>query len=378
MSNGRATQLQSELNPGLPVIAKILNTTSYPDPAIKVFGDNKINLWFSDQIPVTTKLQLIIEQDQLEEQTIEYTTPENSKGIKALQYKRGEIIDSQKKIYFNTNARNALSFDQSYYTRSIGQCKISADLEDKNGLHYKNYQLITGAGFGAIQAAHAALGLPAQDLSDWWNGALRKTLKKWIIRKAGELTIELAFGKSFDRIGTTKIQNTIQKLFYRENTKTDYKIKDCKNEIFIPVMDIDGRALSITKQSYPEMPVYLAVCCSLLDPLWFATKPLIQGFSVLTGDIHKSNDMLISKPNPTLHLTSIGAPVRIYEHGLFKIARDGLALRLNDQKHAQELMQAEEYLTNRKRLQCNPLDEIKQFDFSDIAVEKAIQSGANK
>ncbi|MBT4639438.1 MAG: hypothetical protein HOC09_11490, partial [Deltaproteobacteria bacterium] len=203
-------------------------------------------------------------------------------------------------------------------------------------------------------------------------GSFRDALKKGWLKKGAQALVEVAAGIKFDRMGTKSVEKCLQQFFKRPGTKTDLLIRDCVSEIFIPIMDINGRAMAITKKSFPSLPVYLAVCMSLFDPLWFDSKPMIDGYSVLTG-IHKTNDILISKHNKTA-ITSIGSPVRIYDHGLYKITREALSLRLNDQKHTLELREAE-MIQSRTRIQCNPLDEVKQFDFSDVAVEKAIQSG---
>ena len=355
-----------------PTKISIENNTTYPDPKIKQFDGDKMHIWFAPSVPITTKLELLVTQTMPKAPGIEYEQPEE-KGIKQLQFRRGEIIKSQESLYPRFNVSNALTFDQSYFTRTIGQAKIAADLEAKNGPFNKSYQLVSGAGFGAVQAGGVALGIASGVVFDFITGSFRDALKKGWLKKGAQALVEVASGIKFDRLGTAGVEKSLRQFFKRPGTKTDLLIRDCTTEIFVPVMDINGRAMAITKKDFPTLPVYLAVCMSLFDPLWFDVKPQIEGFSILTGDVHKTNDILIAKHNKT-SITSIGSPVRIYDHGARKITREALSLRSNDQRHVLELREAE-MITNRKRIQCKPLDEVKQFDFSDMAVEKAIQSG---
>jgi hypothetical protein len=372
--NSRMMTVQGDFRPNAAMTTEIVSGHQLPSPTAQLIDDGVVQIWFHDAVPITTRLEIVIRQNALPGPVVEYKPPDNPKSIEALQFKRGEIIKSQSLLYPKYGAIKALTFDQSYYTRTVGQCQISTELEDKHGPHHKNYQLISGVGFGAVQAASAACGIGSRRVCDFLLGDLRSSLKKGILTKSAQIVGEIAAGMRFDRMGTGGTIKALQRFFLRPGTKNDLTVKDCVVDLFIPVMDINGRAMAITRTAYPAMPLWLAVACSMLDPLWFDTKPMIKGFSVLTGNVHKTVDILLDNNSPNIQITSIGAPVRIYDHGKFKITREGLALRLNDQKHSLELREGEQ-VRNRTRHQCRPIDEIKQFDFSDAAVDKAIKSG---
>ena len=87
-----------------------------------------------------------------------YNKPTTKKSVESQMFFRGQVEDSRKLLTPILHHSNCISFDQSYFTRTIGQLQIQERLEG-------DYSLYSGAGFGTIQAFWGALGRDTKDLA---------------------------------------------------------------------------------------------------------------------------------------------------------------------------------------------------------------------
>lgn len=100
------------------------------------------------------------------------------------------------------------------------------------------------------------------------------------------------------------------------------------------------------------------------------------------GSVEKTPNLLLLHRNPNLAITSIGAPVRYYEHGdISGASRDILAIIQRDKSHALHLMHCEEIAKKHPgqyiRYECRGdiMDGAKQQSTRNDAVAKSIESG---
>lgn len=304
---------------------------------------------------VTTEQDLVVKK---------YEKPSVKKSIATKQYFRGEVEEGRKALFPVLHVANCISFDQSYFTRTIGQINIQEKLGN-------NYTLFSGAGFGAIQAFWGALGRDAEDLMKWFINDLKKAIHKGPARKTSEFVIGVLFERDGKRLDPSRAKKVIKKLF--KKGKGDLLVRDCNKDIFIPIEDISGRIKVVTKETYPDLPIHRVVSAAVFDPIFFKTKPTVQGLGVLNGDIAKNNNYFLRKNNPHLNITSVGCPVRLFDKGSSKISREDLALKISDRKHETDLMV--EIGGSYKRYQCKPIDEVYQFATGQKSIELAFASG---
>jgi hypothetical protein len=305
-----------------------------------------------------------------------YEKPPVEKSIAGLQYFRGEIEKSQESLD-QTFGGAALSFDQSYFTRTIGQIVVQYKLEQKVGDLSDRFGIFSGAGFGSLQAFACAVGMKTEELNDWYLGNLLSAIKKGWIRKGYEVTTSVLFNHDHDRIKTKRIEKEVKYLFKAKDvggsrTNRDLTVKECKRDIYIPAWDISRRTMAITKQTFPDMPIYLAIASTMYDPIFFDTKPIFDGFGIMNGDLSKNNDRYLKKHNQGLDITSIGAPVRIFNKGTARIDERSKLIKQTEQRHDINLDFSRACST---RLECTPIDEYFQFSTSDEAIKTAQKSG---
>ncbi len=310
---------------------------------------------------ITTEQELVVKT---------YAKPEVKKSIAGQRYFRLQIQDSQKALTPFLTHQNCLSFDQSYYTRTIGQIEIQKKLESKRGALHSYYSLFSGAGFGSIQAFWSALGWRSSDLQIWFTTGLRKSIKKQPLKKALEVSIAVLFGSDDDRRTPKKIEKELRKAFSIEGR--DLTVRECKSDVFIPIQDLSGKTIVINKENYPNMPIYVAIGASIFDPVFFKTEPHLSNLGVLNGDVVKNNDWLIKKNNQNIAIDSVGSPVRCFNRGSSKIRKKDLALKISDQKHETDLIMSKSIAST--RYECYPIDEFFQFAVTDSAVQTALSS----
>lgn len=301
------------------------------------------------------------EQDQVVKT---YEKPTVKKSIAGKQYFRGIVEEGRRSLFPVLNVANCISFDQSYFTRTIGQLNIQERLGN-------NFSLFTGSGFGAIQAFWGALDRDVEELTQWFLNDFRNTMHKGLFKKTGETFAGLMFEHDGKRLNPSGPKKAIRKLF--KKGEGDLLVRDCKKDIFIPIEDISGRVKIVTKATYPDLPIYLVLAASVFDPIFFKTKPIVEGLGVLNGDVAKNNSAFLRKNNPHLNITSVGSPVRLFDKGTATITREDLALKISDRKHETDLMV--EISGSYKRHQCSPIDECFQFATDQKSMELAFASG---
>jgi hypothetical protein len=247
----------------------------------------------------------------------------------------------------------------------LGQLQIQSKLEDKYGKLTDIYKLASGAGFGALQALWLALGESSQELHFHWMNCLKKSVKKTKLAKIpGSL-----MGLDIDRINPKYIKKAFSKMFKKA------KVRDLKVDVFIPIMDISGRVQVFNKERFKSELISDVAFYSVPDPVFFKLKAGKKGMGVLNGDISKNNDVFIRKNNPSINITRVGCPVRCYDKGYSVIARDGLALKISDQKHETDLMFSDAIMGPGIRYECKPIDEVYQFSTKTKQLDKALYSG---
>jgi len=326
--------------------------------------DQTAEIHFNNDHKVGTAYEMITSEKTQIVKT--YDKPPVKKSISGQQYFRSEIKESQRQLTPILNHRNCLSFDQSYFTRTIGQIEIQKKISTSG------IDLFSGAGFGSLQAFWGALGWNPNDLQKFFCIKLRDAIKKGIVRKMYEITTSVLIDSKYERLATKYIEAELKKVFSVK--KRPLTLRDCTKDVFIPIQDISGRTMIITKQNYPNMPIYVAVGASLFDPVFFETKKHFNHMGVLNGDVVKNNDFLINKNNPNMNMVSVGCPVRIFDKGFDRISRSDLALKISDQKHETDLIMSSMIDAKYKRYQCHPIDEVYQFAYHDNAIELAMGS----
>ena len=372
--NDRIKKVRSDFQ-GTPLYIRCTSGTGIIEPKIiPVFEDGYAEIHFQEHYLLgKTYTFIITEQDRYVK---EYTKPPVEKSVAGLQYFRGEIQKSQESLDQKFSG-NALSFDQSYFTRTVGQIYAQHKLEEKLGNLSENFSVFSGAGFGSLQAFSCALGYGTEELFNWYLGNLLKVLKKNIVSRGWELLTSVLFNHDHDRYKGKAVAKEVRKFFKAKDvngnrTDRDLTIKDCKKDVYIPVWDISRRTLTITKTTFPDMPIYVAVCAAMLDPIFFEAKPMFDGFGVMAGDIAKNNDVYLKKYNPNLNITSIGCPVRVFDKGFGRIDERSKLIKMDERRHDGDLDLSR---ACGKRLECTPIDECFQFAMTDQAISTAQKSG---
>lgn len=272
---------------------------------------------------------------------------------------REEIFNSYQKLLIPfPMASNALTFDQSYYTRALGQLQIAANLERNNGKKLADtYDLFSGMGFGSIMAAYFALGKDTSHLKEWWARKLNKAVKSGLS--------EITNGRKSPR----KVKTALRKLFLDE-AKRPLLMGDLQRHLVLYLKDINGCIIIIDSKKYPSMPIWEAVSWVALNPIDFNTKPQIESKALLIGDFEKSPDALLRLGNNHLRITSICSPVRVYDHGKRKRSMENLAMIMKEVNFQKERVNS----IGVNHLECSPIDNIKKYDTSRKGLAAAIHS----
>jgi len=272
---------------------------------------------------------------------------------------REEISASYQKLQIPfPMASNALTFDQGYYTRGLGQLQIASGLERNLGKRLVGeYNLFSGMGFGAIMAAYFALGNDTASLKKWWVEKLNKAVKT--------RATEIVSGRK----STARPKAALRRLFSDE-TRRPLLMSDIQKHLVLYLQDINGCIIIIDSDKYPSLSIWEAVSWVALNPVDFNTKPEIEGQALLIGDFEKSPDSLLRIGNNHLRITSICSPVRVYDHGKRKRNMENLAMILKEVGFHGEIKES----LGVNRLECSPIDNIKKYDTSKKGLTAAIHS----
>jgi hypothetical protein len=122
------------------------------------------------------------------------------------------------------------------------------------------------------------------------------------------------------------------------------------------------------------MPIYKAAALGALDPIEFKAKAQLDGYATLASATEKNPDTFLKVGNPTIHITSIGSPARLIDHGKKRVNREMLALIELERHNTITLERQKKGNINRDRLECKPIDLFKRFDFSKNGIKAAINS----
>ncbi len=363
VQNSKRLRVQADFN-GTRLFCEIVSKTGKSHPEISLCSqDNVAEIIFLSDHYVGDVYDMVVTQQEKVVKT--YDKPPVKKSVAGQQYFRAEIKKSQDNLFPYLRHTKAVSFDQSYFTRTIGQNEILKKV------NVSGATLFSGAGFGALQAFWCALGWDAEDLQKFFCVNLRNAIKKGLFRKGVEVTASILLDSNFERLSPKHISKELEKVF--SINKRQLKVRDCKHDVFIPIQDISGRTMVIDKSEFASMPIHVAVGASLFDPVFFKTKKYFSHMGILNGDVVKNNDWLMARNNPGIKTISIGSPVRCFDKGFSEISRADLALKISDQKHETDLMMSDD--CGSVRYQCKPIDEVYQFSTSGQAIELALNSG---
>ena len=378
IQNDRIFRVKSDFA-GTPIYIRCTSGTGLLPPKIVLIPEDDIaECTCQDGYLIGSSHTFIIEEQSATAPKT-YEAPPVKKSIAGNQYFRAEIQASQETLN-KKFAGKALSFDQSYFTRTIGQIVIQHRLEGKFGKLVNEFDVFSGAGVGSLQAFSCALGYDAEELNRWYLSDLLDVVRKGYIQIGIETVSSILLNRDNDRIKSKKAEKVIRNYFKAKSigggrTDRDLTVKECKKEVYIPVWDISRRTMTITRKTFPDMPIYLAVCAAMLDPVFFNSKPMFEGFGVMNGDIKKNNDVYLRMHNSGLNIVSIGAPVRIFDKGQGALDERSKLIKKDEQKHDGNL-DASRGLGNSIRYECNPIDELFQFASNDKAIQIAQKSGA--
>lgn len=341
--------------------------------------DNVAEITLGNHYNMGESYHFIIEEQ--EKIVKEYTKPPVKKSIAGQQFFRSEISKSQESLNQVFGSSNALSFDQSFYNRTLGQIIIQGKLEEKYGPLHEKYKLFSGAGFGSLQMFSCALGYETEELNRWMLENMFEALYRNIFEKAYELATGVLLNHNHERFNVKKPEKEIRYLFKSKDvsgkrTNRDLTLKECKAEIYLPLWDMSRRTITITKSAYPDMPVYVAAIMSVFDPVFFKTrskKRQIKEFGIMNIDVVKNNDVYLKKYNKSMSVTSIGSPVRCFDKGLGDMDSRSIIVKMLDIKHDTDLDWSRD--CGSKRYECTPIDELAQFPKNKNSIHIAQKSG---
>jgi hypothetical protein len=316
-----------------------------PNQSIEVAGQQAAITF--DGIPIGSAVELTIQEDGA------VLVPFLREHEESLSFR--ETVEAQYKNLFPTFSGQALVFDQCYYTRGLGLIEIASSLESKLTQTLNSYySVFSGVGYGAIIALWASRGGNMADLKNWWLTDLKKATRGVSLFGSG-------------RRNPNKLIKAIRKLF--QELGDDLYLSDLKTDVFIPCIDISGRALPLTAKAFPRLKIYEAIACTILDPVEFNTNAFMEGYSLMAGDFVKSPVRYLAH-NSGLKITNIFSPARVYDHSSNKRSLQNMAII---QKETQ--FKLEEKNGNITRYECKPIDNVRKFDKRSEALQAAIFSG---
>lgn len=322
---------------------------------------------------------IITEQEKVVK---EYTKPPVKKSIAGQQYFRSEINKSQESLNQSFNSINALSFDQSFYNRTLGQIVIQGKLEEKLGPLHEEFGLFSGAGFGSLQMFSCALGYETEELNRWFLENFFEALHKNWMEITYELTTSVLLNHNHERFKIKGPEKEIRYLFKAKDvtgkrTNRDLTIKECKAEVYLPLWDMSRKTIVITKSTvFADLPVYAAACMAVFDPVFFKTKSkkrYIKELGIMNSDVVKNNDIYLKMYNKSMSVISIGSPVRCFDKGIGDMDLRSILVKTLDIKHDANLDFARK--CGSKRYECKPIDELSQFPKNKKSIHTAQKSG---
>jgi len=361
--NSKRLRIEGDFS-GTELSTEIINQTGLTHPKMSLTSQDKsAEIIFQYDHKVGVSYTMVTSEKCLVVKS--YDKPPIKKSISGLQYFRGKNEEGREKFFPVLKFSSCISFDQSYFLRTIGQLNIQEKLGNQ-------FSLFSGAGFGVIQAFAGALDMDISEVMKWFVNDLRNSIHKSILKKTTQLFISFMIDFDGERLNPKPIKKVIRKFFSKNNR--DLLVRDCKGDVFIILQDISGRTATVTKGITPNFPIYEVISASIFDPVFFKTRAdQIKGFGVMGGDVAKNNNSFIRKNNPSLSIISVGSPVRLFDKGKDLISRSDLSLKISDRKHETDLVV--KIKDPYKRHQCKPIDECFQFATDRESMELAFLSG---
>jgi hypothetical protein len=348
--NGLALNVEVNLSGTRRPTVEIVNSATIKQPSISYSGQ-RATIHFAQGTPLGASLELLVLENGV------YLDPEFVEQVEQSKAFREEIEELLDQLYPVLNVSSAMTFDQCYWTRGVGQIEIIKALEIKQGDLWRQYQVFGGMGFGAIQALALAFGCSADDLDNFWMGPLKSSLSQAKASITGQRE-------------PAPVKRALAKFFRGQKTKIDPTLKDLRAEVFIPLMDINGKPLVITKAKYPMMRIADAAALACLDPIEFKMKAQVGGYSIIGTPLAKSVDYMLTHNNKGLKPVSVGCPSRIIDYGNKPRSVENLAI-INQDRIMRLSMQEP---VARVRYECGPIDMFRKFDFGKKAISAAINS----
>ncbi len=377
--NNRITRVKADFA-GTPIYIRCTDKTGMTPPDIVLIPeDNVAEITQSNLYNIGESYHFVI--DQQEKVVKEYTKPPVKKSIAGQQYFRSEINESQKSLNQTFDSANAMSFDQSFCNRTLGQITVQQKFEDKFGLLHNEFGLFSGAGFGSLQMFSCALGYKTEELNRWFVENFFETLYKNVFEKSYELTTSVLLNHNHEKFSTRKPEKEIRHFFKAKDidgkrTDRDLTIGECKTEIYLPLWDMSRRVIVITRDAFKTMPIYVAAIMAVFDPVFFKTrakKRQIKELGIMNIDVVKNNDVYLKMYNPGMNVVSIGSPVRCFDKGTGDMDSRSVIIKMLDIKHDTDLDWARD--CGSKRYECNPVDELSQFPKNRKSIHIAQKSG---
>lgn len=366
---------------GTDISIRCTSGTGIMPPNIVLIPEDNIAEIKLDSYNIGQSYTFIITEQEKVVKEYNKPPPQLKKTIAGQQYFRSEISKSQESLNQKFSVQNALSFDQSFYNRTLGQIVIQGKLEDKYGPLHEKYKLFSGAGFGSIQMFSCSLGYETEELNRMFLENLFESLHKNWRDKAYEFTTSILLNHNHEKFSTKKPEKEIRHFFKAKDingkrTDRDLTIKECKSEIYLPLWDMSRRTITITKSSYPEMPIYVAACMAVFDPVYFkpkSKKRYIKQLGIMNTDVVKNNDVYLRMYNESMSVTSIGSPVRCFDKGVGDMDDRSITLKQLDIRHDTNLDWSRN--CGSKRYECKPVDELYQFPINRDSIHTAQKSG---
>lgn len=351
-----------------------------PPDIVPIYGENIVELNFQRCNHFLTGASYSFVLDEMEKVVHVYEKPTVKKSIAGLIDFRQEIAKSQETMNQSLSG-SWLSFDQSFYNRTLGQIVIQYKLEKKLGNLTERFQGFSGAGFGALQMFSCAMGYETDELNIWFTTSLYSAVRRKLPARIVHGVLDVMLNKDPHQLRSNKVENEIRYFFKAKDingkrTNRDLTVKECKKEVYLPLWDMSRRTITITRKTFGDMPIYIAACMAVLDPIFFRTKSrkrYIKDLGLMNVDVVKNNDVYLRKYNPNISVTSIGSPVRCYDKGFGNMDIRSPLLQLLNIKHDTDLDWSRS--CGSKRYECNPVDELYQFPKSEKSIGIAQKSG---
>lgn len=351
--------------------------------------DNKMPV--SEKAPMQAELAEVSASEPAKKKGF-FRSPQKKQAERiALNQEKIDAIRNKKLDHDGLSGAKILTFDFcGCWARALGMIQKARQLhfELRTPLH-DYYDRISGQGDGAIIAAAVAAGIDFDRLAAWWIRDWRK------VHSPDKFTKLVRWGKSKLKpnesgYNARQARAALKKLF--DKSGADLRMRDVLTKLQITVIQADFNVSTHYSPDAPDLELYVAVEDSAVTKIHYNQKQTIKGEAVFLGAIEKNDvaGLALSSGNKKMHITSIGAPVRVNPpaalqlvklgHAADKVALQSAGHFLNEKRAGQLIKKLAEagYEIGYSRLECKPIDNIVCNSTDKRAMRAGIESGSGQ